>query len=85
MGAGAIAFWPPAHYIFDPAKALGFAVPLGLWLFAEFFPEPERTPSNNPNYSKVMHPHGQAVALTLFKKADGNFVRFLKEHDFGAT
>ncbi|MEO1475273.1 MAG: hypothetical protein AAFS13_02740 [Pseudomonadota bacterium] len=85
MGAGAVALWPPATYTFDPAKALGFAVPLAAWVFAELFPEPSDDAELATDEPQSMHPHDQALANILFTKADGNFVRFLSDHDFGGT
>jgi len=85
FGAGAVALWPPIDSVFDPAKALAFAVPFGAWLFAELFSAPIEKAVSEKDVPDELLPHDIALAERLFAKADGEFVRFLKDHHFGAS
>lgn len=83
MGAGAVLFWPDPVPPFDPEKALAFASALAVWAFAEFFIRAPQAQSETKD--ERFDQHDEALGKRLIAIASDDFVRFLREHDFGAS
>ena len=76
----AVGLWPDPDSDFSPEKSVGFVVPLVAWLFAELFP------ANGFNVSgPTLHPHDQELAAQIYRIMPDKRVRFLREHNFGAS
>jgi hypothetical protein len=74
MIALAVGLWPIPGAEFSPDKAAAFAVPLFTWLYAELFTEPS-----------ALAPHDQELASRVYAAMPDNGIRYLQEHDFGAS
>lgn len=81
----AVGLWPAEPVDFDPEKAFAFVAALAAWLFIEIFPEVDDASITDNVGQQALSPHDADMAALLMRTVDGNFVRFLKEHDFGGS
>lgn len=82
LGTAGVGLWPTAGAEFDPEKFLAFVAALGVWLFAELFPEES---VDRPHHHAELSKHDRQLAHLITKHATDGFVLFLERHDFGAS
>jgi hypothetical protein len=75
--------WPTVPVDFNPEKAFAFATALAAWLFVELFPESATNSDEQATALSAFSTHDSDLALALLQIVDGDFVRFLRQHDFG--
>ena len=85
IGALCVGLWPTAEVVLDPEKCFAFAAALLAWLFVEIYPEVSSASPRPDDLSRSITPHDTDLAAELIGIANGNFVRFLEEHEFGST
>lgn len=85
MAMLAIGLWPTVEVVLDPEKAFAFIAALAIWLFIEIYPETSADESARISQAQNLTPHDFDLANTLTATVDGDFVRFLRSHDFGAS
>ena len=74
MIALAVGLWPEPDAKFSAEKAAAFVGPLFIWLYAELFTE-----------QKSLSQHDRELASRIYQVMSDNNVRFLQEHNFGAS
>lgn len=85
MALLAVGLWPTVEVDFNPEKAFAFVAALAVWLFAELFPEPPHEGGQTDIESNALSAHDADLAHSIIQTVDGDFVRFLRQHDFGAS
>ncbi len=81
LGTGIVALWPKDFANIDPEKGYAFLAALAAWLFVEFYTGTESSAAT----ARKVSSHDEWAASKIRSLFTDHDVRFLEQHDFGAS